>query len=163
MVRIFDVRMKSIAVHAQLSPGQFSTQVGHIAPEKISRVERGQEWLLEQTRLIGPQAWAWGQKMLRERSIAGVRVLLGLLSLSHRWAPVEVDAACQVALEHGAYRLRNLRRLIALRRQGRTVERQISFEFIQEHPIIRPLEYYGQVLRGKLARQESTLEKEPLL
>ncbi len=166
MVRIFDIRMKLIAVHAQLPPGKFSTQVGHLALEKISAVERGQEWLLAQTRLIGPQARAWAQQMLRDRGMAGVRVLMGLMSLSHRCALVEVDAACQVALEHGAYRLRNLRRLIALRREGQAIPRQISFEFIQEHPIIRPVKYYQQLLQGKLAQQElqqkPSIEKESL-
>jgi hypothetical protein len=166
MVRIFDVRMNSIAVHAQLPPGKFSTQVRHIAPEKISSVERGKEWLLEQVHLIGPQAQAWAQQMLRDRGVAGVRVLMGLMSLSHRCSPVEVDAACQVALEHGAYRLRNLRRLIILRREGQTIPRQINFEFIQEHPIIRPVKYYQQLVQGKLAQQElppqSLIEKESL-
>ena len=98
MVRIFNLRMQLIAAHGQLDPGQFSTQSRHIAPEKISGIERGAGWLLGQVDRIGPEAKAWAEKMLQARGIQGVRVLMGLLSLTHQFAPGDIDRACRTAL-----------------------------------------------------------------
>lgn len=50
----------------------------------------------------------------------------------------QIEQACEIALTHGAYRLRTIRRLIKRQRQ-----RQEQFEFIEEHPIIRSLTDYG--------------------
>jgi hypothetical protein len=44
-----------------------------------------------------------------------------------------------VALSHGAYRLRTIRELI---KRDKT-DYQEQFEFIEEHPIIRPLSDYS--------------------
>ena len=41
MVRLLNDRMEQIAVHARQEPGKFSTLGQHIAPEKISGLERG--------------------------------------------------------------------------------------------------------------------------
>jgi hypothetical protein len=81
LVRLFDQKMRPIAVHAQQVPGRFSTHQAHILPEKISGIERGTTWLLGQVDRIGPQAKAWAEKMLASRGIEGVRVLMGLLNL----------------------------------------------------------------------------------
>ncbi|EQD32900.1 transposase, partial [mine drainage metagenome] len=142
MVRIFDQRMNSIAAHAQLPPGKFSTQRRHIAPEKISGIERGTSWLLGQVDVIGPEAKLWAEKMLQARGIAGVRVLMGLLSLKHRLAPCHINEACRAALEHGEYHLRSVRRLAARHQAGEALPGQSNFGFVQEHPIIRPMAEY---------------------
>ena len=49
-----------------------------------------------------------------------------------------LEEACRVALGYGAYRLRTIRQLI--KHQGRE---QQQFEFLEEHPIIRPLSDYS--------------------
>jgi hypothetical protein len=54
LVRIFTQEMKPIAVHVQREPGRFSTQVEHIASEKVSKVERGAAGLLAEVRHLGP-------------------------------------------------------------------------------------------------------------
>ena len=76
--------------------------------------------------------------MLHERGVEGARVLQGLLSLSNRHENQQIEAACELAQSHGAYRLRVIRELI--KRRG---SRQDQFEFMQEHPIIRSLSEYG--------------------
>ena len=81
--------------------------------------------------------------MLQQRGIEGVRVLLGLLSLSKRHPADAIERACEAALRHGAYRLRTIRELI--KRQG---DRQEQFEFIDEHPIIRSLSDYGDLVHA---------------
>ena len=73
--------------------------------------------------------------------IQGVRVLMGLLNLSKRHRYDQIEQACEIALTHGAYRLRTIRELI--KRQG---DKQEQFEFIDEHPIIRSLSDYGDLV-----------------
>jgi transposase len=151
LVRLFDSKMHSIAVHVQLPPGRFSTQNAHIVPEKMSNVERGANWLLNQVDRIGSQARAWAEAMLKARGIAGVRVLMGLLNLGNRHPRAQVERACEVASGHGAWHLRSLRQLIE---RGRAAPVQQNFEFTQEHPIIRPVADYSRWLRDALCQPQ---------
>jgi transposase len=150
MVRIFNHRMEQIAVHLKSEPGRFRTEPSHIAPEKISGVERGSAWLLDRVSLIGPYSSRWGEEMLQERGIQGVRVLLGLLSLSKRHSDEAIEKACQTASTHGAYRLRVIRELVK-----RQAPKQEQFEFIDTHPIIRSLSEYGELVRTAFSKEPS--------
>ena len=141
VVRIFNHRFEQIAMHARHEPGRFSTHNRHIPQAKRSGIERGAAWLLDKASLIGPQAGRWAEQMIHQRGIQGVRVLMGLLSLARRHRSEQIEQACQVALTHGAYRLRTIRELI--KRQG---QRQEQFEFVEEHPIIRSLSDYGELV-----------------
>lgn len=141
VVRIFNHRFEQIAMHARHEPGRFSTHNRHIPQAKRSGIERGAAWLLDKASLIGPQAGRWAEQMIHQRGIQGVRVLMGLLSLARRHRSEQIEQACQVALTHGAYRLRTIRELI--KRQG---QRQERFEFVEEHPIIRSLSDYGELV-----------------
>ncbi len=158
MVRIFDQRMNPIASHAQVPPGQFSTHNAHIAPEKISGIEHGAHWLLAQVDVFGPEAKCWAQKMLQARGIAGLRVLMGLLSLKHHFALAHVNRACRAALEHGEYHLRIVRRLAAMHQAGENLPNQGRLGFIQEHEIIRPVKIYQRFVQDALTGQTSCVE-----
>ena len=59
-----------------------------------------------------------------------------------------LEKACEIALSHGAYRLRTLRQL--LKRQAMP---QTSLPFLEEHPIIRPLDDYAQLVARAIHRQ----------
>lgn len=144
LVRIFNQKMQQIAVHVQQEPGKFSTHNEHIHARKFSNVERGAEWLLWRTGLIGQQAGRWGKAMLANRGVAGLRVLIGLHSLTRQYCYDEIDRACEVALGYGAYRLRPIRQLL---KRGGNGSRQGQFELLAEHEIIRDLESYGDVVR----------------
>ncbi|HEX3655388.1 MAG TPA: IS21 family transposase [Pirellulales bacterium] len=150
LVRIFNHRWEQVALHVRREPGRFSTLGEHLAPEKISGVERGAAYLLEKVSWVGPQTHQWAQAMLTARGIEGTRVLQGLLSLTKRHSHETLEKACQTALSHGAYRLRTLRKL--LERQDAS---QIPLPFLEEHPIIRPLDDYAQVVARALHRQSS--------
>ncbi len=84
-VRLLDDDLKTIAVFARSEQGKFNTKTQHIASEKINSVERGSAYLLKKTAFIGVHSTRWSQSMLRQRGIAGIRVLQGLLSLTNRY------------------------------------------------------------------------------
>jgi transposase len=144
-VRIFNSRMEPIALHARQEFGRFSTHGGHIAAEKITGVERGAAWLLQKIRWVGPQTMRWAEAMLAERGIEGVRVLQGLLALTKKHPSAELEAACDAAWRHQAYRLRTLRTLLK-----RRTARQELLPLLDEHPLIRPLAEYGQFVHESI-------------
>ena len=140
-VRIFNHQFHQVEFHARQEPGKFSTHDRNIPAQKRSGIERGAAYNLNKASLIGPQTGRWAEQMVQQRGIEGVRVLLGLLALSKRHPAGTIERACETALSHGAYRLRTIRELI--QRQG---DRQEQFEFIDEHPIIRSLSDYGDLV-----------------
>ena len=139
MVRIFDEKMKSVAVHVRHEPGRFSTQSQHIAGPKISGVERGAAWLLGRVRLIGSSSARWAEAVIAGRGVEGVRVLQGLLNLARSHPSDALERACDVASSHGAYQLQTIRALLARSSPG-----QEPLPFLDEHPLIRNLSDYGQ-------------------
>jgi len=138
LVRVFNDRWEQIAVHAKAEPGRFRTAAEHIPTEKVSAVERGTDALLRQVATIGPHTRQWAEATTQVRGVEAVRVLVGLKYLAGKHPSADLEEACRVALTHGAYRLRTVRQLLARRGQE-----QRQFEFIQEHPIIRPLSDYS--------------------
>ena len=138
LVRIFNDRWEQLAVHAKAEPGRFRTAAEHIPREKISAVERGTDALLRQVAAIGPAVRQWSEAMTQARGIEAVRVLVGLKSLAAKHDAQLLDQACATALSYGAYRLRTVRQLI-----HNQAARQRQFDFLDEHPVIRPLSDYS--------------------
>ena len=149
-VRVFNQKFEQIAYHVQQDPGKFSTNDQHIPRQKRSGIEQGATSLLRKARLIGIHAGRWSEQMIACRGLEGVRPLMGLLSLTNKYKSDEVDRACELALTHGAYRLRTIRELI--KRQG---DRQEQFEFVQEHPIIRGMSEYGDLVHTAFTKEKS--------
>lgn len=144
-VRIFDSRMQQIALHVRSEPGRFRTDQRHMLDRKITGVERGATWLLHKASLIGAEAARWAQAMVQHRGIEGVRVLQGLINLGNRHPFDSIDRACAIALSHEAFRLRTIRQLI--QRGATHMDEQGELpDFIDEHPIIRSLADYGQLV-----------------
>lgn len=137
-MRLFNRRFESIAIHAKLLPGRFSTQPEHLASKKIAAVERGAEFLLKRAYTIGTQTGQWAQAMLQERGVQGVRVLVGLLAMTDRYPARQIEHACARARAQGAFRLQALRTL------AREPVEQQQFDFVQTHELIRPLDEYGR-------------------
>ena len=137
--RIFNDRWQQIAMHAKAEPGAFRTCHEHIPMEKISCVERGAGSILRSIARIGPHTRQWSEALVQARGVESVRVLVGLKSLAGKNDYSRLERACKVALSHGVYRLRTIREL--LKRDD--AECQEQFEFIAEHPIIRPLADYS--------------------
>lgn len=142
MVRVFNQRFEPIAVHAKREPGRFSTTPAHIASEKISGVERGADWLLRRAGLIGAETGRWARAVLDTRGLHGLRVVQGLLALAGRHPGHAIEAACQTAHSHGALRLRTVRELL---KRG---DGQHQLKFLEDHPLIRPMDEYGRLVDG---------------
>jgi transposase len=148
LVRIFNARWEPIAVHVKHEPGRFSTHDQHLAAEKISGIERGAGWLLSRVRRLGPQSSCWAEAVIQTRGIEGVRVLQGLLSLAKRHPSAALEKACASAVSYGSHRLRTIREL--LKRQAAA---QPSFEFMEQHPLIRSLSDYTELVQRSLAKE----------
>jgi len=138
LVRIFNDRWEQVAAHAKAEPGRFRTAAQHIPQEKVSAVERGTDAMLRQIAAVGPHTRQWAEATTQARGVEAVRVLVGLKHLAGKHASEVLEEACRVALTHGAYRLRTIRKL--LERKG---WEQQQFAFLTEHPIIRPLRDYS--------------------
>jgi transposase len=149
LVRVFNHRWEQIAIHVRHERGRFSTHDEHLHPHKISGLERGAAYLLNKVSSIGPQAHTWAQAMLTARGIEGTRVLQGLVSLGQKHPHEALEKACDTALSYGAFRLKTLRQLLA-----RCAPRQESLPFLDEHPVIRPLDDYAQVVARAIHRQD---------
>jgi hypothetical protein len=156
LVRLFNDQMEEISVHVkQHKRGSFSTHPAHIAAEKISGIERGAEWLLQRARCIGVHADQWAQQVIRCRRIEGVRTVLGLVSLAKRESCQAIDKACEIALSYGVLQLRSVRKLIQ-----RQATKQEQLEFMQEHPIIRSMDVYGDLVKAALHQPPPSWRRE---
>jgi transposase len=138
LVRVFNDQWKQIALHSKCEPGRFRTDAAHIPREKVSAVERGTDALLRQVATIGPHSKAWSEATIAIRGVEGVRVLVGLKALASKHQASALEEACETALGHGAHRLRSIRQLLK-----RSASKQQQLDFIEEHPIIRPLSDYS--------------------
>ena len=139
LVRIFNDRWEQIAIHSKAEPGRFRTDSAHIPPEKVTTVERGTDALLRQISAIGPHAKAWSELVIQTRGVEGIRVLVGLKALAGKYTWSALEQACETAVSYGACRLRTIRNLL----KQPTSQKQQALEFIEEHPIIRPLSDYS--------------------
>jgi transposase len=150
MVRVFNDRFEPIAAHVRQEPGRFSTHQEHITDAKIAGVERGAVWLLNRIHNLGSQATQWAEAVIANRGVAGVRVLQGLIALGSRHTASSIDRACGIALSYDAYRLRTIRALI-----DRDAPKQQPLPFVEEHPLIRSLADYGQLVHSSFTKENS--------
>jgi hypothetical protein len=99
-------------------------------------IERGVDHLLEQCRRIGASTGAWAEALAKTRGPQGLRVMQGLLRLAEKHPVCAMEKAARTALHHGAWRLRDLQRLLE------APDNVIQLNFLETHPLIRPLEAY---------------------
>ena len=136
LVRLFNQRFEQIAVHVRAEPGRFSTDAAHLHARKRVIIERGADYLLERCRLLGSHAGAWAEGLVQQRGPEGMRVLQGLLALAREHPVDRLEHACERAVHHGLWRLRELRRLL------QNAETVVQVDFLQAHPLIRDLDHY---------------------
>jgi transposase len=136
LLRIHNTRREPIALHALAEPGKFTTDPAHLHSRKRHVIERGVDYLLDRCRLIGPLTGTWAEAMHQTRGPQSLRVMLGLLHLAEKHPAAELEKATRVATHHGAWRLRDLKRLLG---QPANV---VQLDFLETHPLIRSLDAY---------------------
>lgn len=139
LVRIFDERMQPIALHARVDPGRFSTDQAHLHAHKRALVERGVDWMLGRSALMGTACGAWTQQMYAIRGVEGIRVLQGFLGLADAHPIGAIERAARRALDQGVWRLRELKTLLA------EAAPQLQLGFLESHPLIRDLDHYAHL------------------
>ena len=137
VVRVLNHRQEMIAAHARAEPGRFATSDAHIHAHKRSGVERGAEYWLGRCRRIGPNTAAWAEGFFAHRGVYGLRALQGLVGLAKQHPVAALEQAAATAKRRGVWRLRDLRRLLT---EGDTV---VQVDFLETHPLIRPLDAYS--------------------
>lgn len=136
LLRLYNTRREQIALHALAEPGKFTTDPAHLHSRKRHLIERGADYLLDRCRMIGPLTGTWAEAMHQTRGPQSLRVMQGLLQLAEKHPVAELEKAAGVATHHGTWRLRDLKRLLAL--PGNVVQ----MDFLEKHPLIRSLEAY---------------------
>ena len=136
LLRIYNQRREQIALHAGAEAGKFATDPAHLHSRKRHLVERGEDYLLDQCRLLGPLTGTWAEAMHQARGPQGLRVMLGLLQLAGKHPVSQLEKAAGTATHHGAWRLRDLKRLLD---QPANV---VQLDFLETHPLIRQLDAY---------------------
>ena len=137
MVRVFNLRMEPVIAHARVPEGQFCASS---APASRQRVKRASGYPRQQAALLGVGCAQWADAIIEERGFAAVRILQGLVALSKTYTAEAIDTACAQALCSRALRLRDIRRLLD------QPDRQTQFEFLDTHPLIRPMNVYAEFL-----------------
>src|SRR6185503_7709239 len=145
VVRILNHRFEQIALHCRQEPGKFSTLHEHVAREKISGVERGAAYLLGKVRLLGPHSLRWYEAAMSEHGVRGMRIIQGLLGLARKYEASQIEAACDTAWRSRGFRYRIVKSLLE-----RSSAAQQTLEFIDAHPVIRPMSEYGEFLKQAL-------------
>jgi transposase len=147
IVRMLNHRQEQIAIHPRMERGKFSTLSEHIAPAKISGIERGAKYLLQKVKLIGPHTTRWAESALSERGVQAMRTIQGLLGLTRKYESSAIEHASDIAWRSGSLHYRTIKRLL-----DRGGAKQQTMEFMDEHPVIRPILEYSQFFQRALAR-----------
>jgi len=136
LLRIYNSRREQIALHTDAEPGRFTTDPAHLHSRKRHIIERGADYLLDRCRLLGEMTGTWACAMYQVRGPQGMRVMAGLLQLAEKHPVAALEKAAGIATHHGAWRLRDLKRLLD---QPVNV---VQLDFLDTHPLIRPLDAY---------------------
>jgi transposase len=136
LVRVFNQRRQEIALHARVEPGKFATDPHHLHSPHRYAIRHSLDYLLDRARLVGVHTGSWAEAMSRQRGPAGMRVLHGLLALAGKHPVAALERATQKALHYGTWRLRDLRTLLD------QAAPPVQLDFLETHPLIRPLEAY---------------------
>jgi hypothetical protein len=150
LVRVYNTRREQIALHAEAEPGKFTTDPSHLHSRKRHIIERGAEHLLDRCRLVGPHTGTWAEQMNLQRGPQGLRVMQGLLQLAEKHPVAQLERAAQTATQHAAWRLRDLKRLVE------APANVIQLQFLETHPLIRPLDAYAVPLPPQQPHEQTS-------
>jgi len=136
LIRLFNLRMESIAAHVRAMTGRSATSDEHIHPLKRRLIDRGVNYLLARCSQIGPACGAWAQAVQHHRPIEGIRAIQGLLPLAKKHPAETMEKAAAKALARSAWHLSAVK--AALGEPANVVQ----VDFLDTHPLIRDLSAY---------------------
>lgn len=147
MLRVFDDAMAPVITHVRLEAGKFSHCLGARGIRKDTPHHTSHYWI-ERVALLGSSAEKWATALSRNRPDHCIRVMQGLLSLhgQDKHSAEAIDRACEAAWSVGDFTLGYLRRRLAELARGHQSARQDQLDLLDEHPLIRPLSHYQQIL-----------------
>lgn len=137
-VRIYNERFEQIALLARNAPGSFSGCLS--TGGRSERVEHAMAYWVRRALRLGDGCGRWAEEVVQRRGPAAIRVLQGLVQMSRKHSSEAINRACEGAATLGAWRLRDLRRLIV------EPARHEQFAFMDSHPIIRDMAEYRAFL-----------------
>jgi transposase len=144
-VRIFsktaDGSLRQIQVHRRLEPGKFTNARG--IGGGLGSLQANLAYWLKRASELGPGCEGWARAVAQNRSIGGMRTLMGLIRLIDHHSFPAVNRACERALAKGTWRLRDVRALL----QAKEIQTEITF--VEHHPLIRNLSEYGIFIRAQ--------------
>lgn len=136
LIRVYTLKMASIAVHTRAEPGRSTSEAAHIHPLKRRIADHGVAHLVARCQELGPCAGAWAEAMYKHRGLEGVRVLQGLLALARQQPADRLELAASKALQRAGWRLRDVK--AALHEPANLVQ----VDFLETHPLIRDMNAY---------------------
>lgn len=136
LVRLFNLRMEPLGVHARAVVGRFATKDEHIHSQKRHVIERGADHLLERCRRVGPGTGAWAQAMYQHRGVEGLRVMQGLIHLAKKHPVADLERAAAATLARAVWRLRDISHALG------EPTNVVQVDFLETHPLIRNLDHY---------------------
>lgn len=140
MVRIVNQRHEQVQAHPVIEPGKFSRTLNCAGMSRP--VLASCRYWSERLGLLGDHCQAWASASVEKRGPEALRSLMGLWSLSKKYPSRRIDLACQQALESGARRLKDIKRLLE---QEAPVQKSLPFE--ETHPLIRDLSVYRDFIQ----------------
>jgi transposase len=147
VVRILNSRFEQVAVLPRQAPGKF-TQPRSARGGSPWGAEHDVAYWLSRAARMGDHCNAWAMEVFARHGATGIRTIQGLIQMTRKHPSRQINQACERALSHGAYRLRDLRRLIA------RPETQQNLDFMDNHELIRDMREYSAFLE--------LLEPEPM-
>lgn len=139
-------RGRQVAAHPRRYTPGMTTTAAHMP----LRHHHQQQWtpgrLKQWAQRLGPEVLVWVTYQLESKPHPeqAYRICLGLLSLSRAYPPERLNNACLVALEHGLYRLRNIKTILDSHRDQLPLSLPVpAEERPQHHENIRgPLSFH---------------------
>ena len=140
-VRLFNERWEQIGLHRRLERGQFSECLGLGGGR--GPLDRQIAYWQARAMALGEPCGQWAAGVLERKGPIGLRTLMGLISLADTHPFRALNDACQRALAHGAWRLRDVRTLLEA-----SPATQLPLAFQSHHPLIRNLAEYGLFIQN---------------
>ena len=148
--RVIEVLSKGqrVAFHLKSKEeGACTTEKSHMCHEHLHYREWTPERIKEQAQLIGPQTSLFIDKIFETKKSVdnAFRGGLGIIRLSKKYSPERVEAACERALNAGAYNYRNVKHIITNGMDRLDQEKSDNNKRPEKHANLRGTNYYKEI------------------